>query len=127
VPGAHHVFGEMLDRPWDPVLGPTGHDGRAGLRGDVHQSGVGERPDEPRAEVGIGAGGGSDSLDRADGPFEHRGTLGRVHVVRHRRGHDPAEVDGFQHQPAARADRRDHALQRALAVRDVLQDGSRVR
>ena len=61
------------------------------------------------------------------GPFEQRGMLGRVHVVRHRRGHDPTEVNGFQHQPAARADGRDHPLQRALAVRDVLQDGTRVR
>jgi hypothetical protein len=47
--------------------------------------------------------------------------------MRQRRGHDPAEVTGFQHQSAARADGRDHALQRALAVGEVVQDGTRVR
>jgi len=118
------MFSEMLHGPGDPILGPAGHQGRAGFCGDIHQPGVRERPDEPRAEVGIASGGSEGSLDRADSPLVQRGMLGRVSVMCHRRGHDPAEVDGFQHQPAARADGRDHALQRALAAGDVLQDGT---
>jgi hypothetical protein len=53
--------------------------------------------------------------------------FGRVSVMRQRRGHDSAEVNALQHQPAARPDGRDHALQRAVAVGDVFQDGTRVR
>jgi hypothetical protein len=119
--------GELLHGPGHPVLGPACHQRRAGFRGDVHQPGVRERPDEPRAEVGIASDDGEGGLERANGPLVQRGMLWRVGVMRQRRGHDPAEVDGFQHQPAARPDGRDHALERAPPVRDVLQDGTCVR